>query len=122
MISNLILLAKVYLGQPTEFPSLRTRHLNLAPGRRHSVQISASKVTIMIVIYRAPEVESKFWLQTKISSNRPIVKCSNAQSEDKQYADRKEIMKKYIPIQLFPRQDVEIEIVPDYLYSYYFKE
>ena len=41
---------QVFFGHPTEFPSLRTRHLNLAPGRRHSLDISASKAIIRKLI------------------------------------------------------------------------
>ena len=36
---------QVHLGHPTEFPSLKSRHFNLAPGKRHSIEISATKVT-----------------------------------------------------------------------------
>ena len=36
---------QVHLGRPTEFPSLKSRHFNLAPGKRHSIEISATKVT-----------------------------------------------------------------------------
>ena len=36
---------QVHLGHPTEFPSFKSRHFNLAPGKRHSIEISATKVT-----------------------------------------------------------------------------
>ena len=36
---------QVHLGHPTEFPSFKSRHFNLAPGQRHSIEISATKVT-----------------------------------------------------------------------------
>ena len=37
---------QVFFGHPTEFPSLRARYLNFAHGRRHSLDISASKAII----------------------------------------------------------------------------
>jgi hypothetical protein len=36
---------KLFLGQQDEFPVLQRRHLTLAPGRRHMMEVSASHVS-----------------------------------------------------------------------------
>ena len=55
----------MYLGQPTEFPSLRARHLNLAPGRRHSVEVSASKVVIRNPHENMQSLQFDIWSKKK---------------------------------------------------------
>ena len=36
---------RLFLGQPSEFPLLRSNHILLRPGLGHSVQVSASHVS-----------------------------------------------------------------------------